>query len=60
MQRALFFTVRLPESVEWVEAAAGASHSRQLLLIVNKGAGKTIGLDRWKQNLPSVISPEGC
>jgi len=36
VQRALFFTGRLPESVEWIEAAAGASLSQRLLLIVNK------------------------
>jgi len=36
VQRALFFTGRLPEFVEWIEAAAGASHSQRLLLIVNR------------------------
>jgi phosphatidylglycerophosphate synthase len=35
-RRALFFTRRLPESVEWIDAAAGASLSQRLLLIANK------------------------
>jgi phosphatidylglycerophosphate synthase/choline kinase len=35
VQRALFFTGRLPESVEWIEAAAGTSLSQRLLLIAN-------------------------
>jgi uncharacterized protein (TIRG00374 family) len=36
VQRALFFTGRLPESVEWIEAAACISLSQRLLLIANK------------------------
>jgi phosphatidylglycerophosphate synthase len=36
VRRALFFTGRLPESVEWIDAAAGASLSQRLLLIANK------------------------
>ena len=42
VQRALFFTGRLPESVEWIEAAAGASLSQRLLLIVNQARS-----ERW-------------
>ena len=44
VQRALFFTGRLPESVEWVEASVGASLSQRLLLIANQGAQRMIGL----------------
>jgi phosphatidylglycerophosphate synthase len=44
VQRALFFTGRLPESVEWIEAAAGASHSQRLLLIVNKAPSERLVL----------------
>jgi phosphatidylglycerophosphate synthase len=36
VQRALFFTGRLPESVEWIEAAADTSLSQRLLLIANR------------------------
>ncbi len=44
VQRALFFTGRLPESVEWIEAAAGASLSQRLLLIVNKAPSEWLVL----------------
>jgi phosphatidylglycerophosphate synthase len=44
VQRALFFTGRLPESVEWIEAAAGASLSQRLLLIVNKAPSERLVL----------------
>jgi uncharacterized protein (TIRG00374 family) len=36
LRRALLFTGRLPKSVEWLDAAAGASLSQRLLLIANK------------------------
>jgi phosphatidylglycerophosphate synthase len=36
VQRALFFTGRLPESVEWIEVAAGTPLSQRLLLIANE------------------------
>jgi phosphatidylglycerophosphate synthase len=36
VRRALFFTGRLPESVEWIEAAAVISLSQRLLLIANE------------------------
>src|SRR5260370_4211078 len=35
VQRALFFTGRLPQPVEWIAATAGPSLSQRLLLIVN-------------------------
>ena len=44
VKRALFFTGRLPESVEWIEAAAGASRSQRLLLIVNKAPSERLVL----------------
>src|SRR5258708_23232569 len=44
VQRALFFTGRLPESVEWIEAAAGASPSQRLLLLVHKAPGERLCL----------------
>src|SRR5258706_14970447 len=44
VQRALFFTGRLPESVEWIEAVAGDSHSQQLLPIVNKAPSERLVL----------------
>jgi phosphatidylglycerophosphate synthase len=44
VQRALFFAGRLPESVEWIEAAAGASLSQRLLLIVNKAPSEWLVL----------------
>ncbi|HEU0368013.1 MAG TPA: lysylphosphatidylglycerol synthase domain-containing protein, partial [Candidatus Acidoferrum sp.] len=36
VRRALLVTGRLPESVEWIDAAGGASLSQRLLLIANK------------------------
>jgi phosphatidylglycerophosphate synthase len=44
VQRALFFTGRLPESVEWVEAAAGPSHFQRLPSIVNKASSERLVL----------------
>jgi phosphatidylglycerophosphate synthase len=56
VQRALFFTGRLPESVEWVEAAAGASHSQRLLLIVNKAPSERLLLiDGNRTYHPSLL-----
>jgi phosphatidylglycerophosphate synthase len=56
VQRALFFTGRLPESVEWIEAAAGASHSQRLLLIVNKApAERLVLIDGNRTYHPSLV-----
>jgi len=44
VRRALFFTGRLPESVEWLEAAAGASLSQRLMLIVNEAPSERLVL----------------
>jgi phosphatidylglycerophosphate synthase/choline kinase len=56
VQRALFFTGRLPESVEWIEAAAGASHSQRLLLIVNKAPSERLVLiDGNRTYHPSLV-----
>jgi phosphatidylglycerophosphate synthase/CTP:molybdopterin cytidylyltransferase MocA len=44
VQRALFFTGRLPESVEWVEAFVGASLSQRLLLLAAKAPSKWLVL----------------
>lgn len=56
VQRALFFTGRAPESVEWIEAAAGASHSQRLLLIVNKAPSERLVLiDGNRTYHPSLL-----
>jgi phosphatidylglycerophosphate synthase len=56
VQRGLFFTGRLPESVEWIEAAAGASHSQRLLLIVNKAPSERLVLiDGNRTYHPSLL-----
>ncbi len=56
VQRALFFTGRLPESVEWIEAAAGDSHSQRLLLIVNKAPSERLVLiDGNRTYHPSLL-----
>jgi phosphatidylglycerophosphate synthase len=56
VQRALFFTGRLPESVEWIEAAAGASLSQRLLLIVNKAPSERLVLiDGNRTYHPSLL-----
>jgi phosphatidylglycerophosphate synthase len=56
VQRALFFTGRLPESVDWIEAAAGASISQRLLLIANKAPGERLVLiDGNKTYHPSLL-----
>jgi phosphatidylglycerophosphate synthase len=56
VQRALFFTGRLPESVEWIETAAGASHSQRLLLIVNKASSERLVLiDGNRTYHPSLL-----
>ena len=56
VQRALFFTGRLPESVEWIEAAAGASHSQQFLLVVNKAPSERLVLiDGNRTYHPSLL-----
>jgi phosphatidylglycerophosphate synthase/choline kinase len=56
VQRALFFTGRLLESVEWIEAAAGASHSQRLLFIVNKAPSeRLILIDGNRTYHPSLL-----
>jgi phosphatidylglycerophosphate synthase len=56
VQRALFFTGRLPESVEWIEAAAGASLSQRSLLIVNEAPSERLVLiDGNKTYHPSLL-----
>ena len=56
MQRALFFTGRLPESVEWIEAADGASYSQRLLPIVNKAPSERLVLiDGNRTYHPSLL-----
>jgi phosphatidylglycerophosphate synthase len=56
VQRALFFTGRLPECVEWIEAAAGASLSQRLLLIVNKAPSERLVLiDGNRTYHPSLL-----
>src|SRR6266550_4742984 len=44
VRSALFFTGRLPESVEWIEVAAGTSLSQRLLLIANKASSEWLVL----------------
>ena len=44
VRRALFFTGRLPESVEWIEVAAGTSLSQRLLLIANNASSEWLVL----------------
>src|SRR6266404_4427187 len=56
VQRALFFTGRLPESVEWIEAAAGISLSQRLLLIANKAPSERLVLiDGNRTYHPSLL-----
>src|SRR6266403_1799680 len=56
VQRALFFTGRLPESVEWIEAAAGASYSQRLLPIVSKAPSERLVLiDGNRTYHPSLL-----
>jgi phosphatidylglycerophosphate synthase len=56
VRRALFFTGRLPESVEWIEAAVGASHSQRLLLIANKPPSERLVLiDGNRTYHPSLL-----
>jgi phosphatidylglycerophosphate synthase len=56
VQRALFFTGRLPESVEWMEAAAGTSLSQRLLLIANKAPSERLVLiDGNRTYHPSLL-----
>src|SRR5260370_32808244 len=56
VRRALFFTGRLAESLEWIEAAAGASHSQRLLLIVNKAPTERLVLiDGNRTYHPSLL-----
>jgi phosphatidylglycerophosphate synthase len=56
VQRALFFTGRVPESVEWVEAADGSSFSQRLLHIANKvPSGRLILIDGNRTYYPSLL-----
>src|SRR5258706_7886169 len=55
-QRALFFTGRLPESVEWIEAVAGPSHFQRLLLTINKASNERLVLiDGNRTHHPSLL-----
>jgi phosphatidylglycerophosphate synthase len=55
-QRTLFFTGRLPEAVEWIEAAAGASASQRLLFIVDKApSGRLVLIDGNRTYHPSLL-----
>ena len=55
-QRALFFTGRLPESVEWIEAVAGPSHFQRLLLTINKASNERLVLiDGNRTYHPSLL-----
>jgi uncharacterized protein (TIRG00374 family) len=56
VQHALFFTGRLPGSVEWIEAAAGTSLSQRLLLIANKAPSQGLVLiDGNRTYHPSLV-----
>lgn len=56
VQRALFFTGRLPESVEWLEAAAGTSLSQRILLVANQAPGeRLILIDGNRTYHPSLL-----
>jgi phosphatidylglycerophosphate synthase len=56
VQRALFFTGRLPQSVEWIDAAADTSFSQRLLLIVNRApSGRLILIDGNRTYHPSLL-----
>jgi phosphatidylglycerophosphate synthase/CTP:molybdopterin cytidylyltransferase MocA len=55
-QRALFFTGRLPESVEWIETAGGSSISQRLLLIANEAPSERLVLiDGNRTYHPSLL-----
>jgi phosphatidylglycerophosphate synthase len=56
VQRALFFTGRLPESVEWVEASAGAPLFQRILLVINKAPSeRLILIDGNRTYHPSLL-----
>src|SRR5271167_196751 len=56
VQRALFFTGRLPESVEWMGAAAAASFFQRLLLIANQApSGRLVFIDGNRTYHPSLL-----
>src|SRR4029077_1990794 len=56
VQRALFFAGRLPESVEWIKAAEGSSHSQRLRLIVNEAPSERLVLiDGNRTYRPSLL-----
>src|SRR5258705_314146 len=56
VQRALFFTGRLPKSVEWIEAAAAPSHFHRLLLTFNKASNERLVLiDGNRTYHPSLL-----
>ena len=57
VQRALFFTGRLPESVEWIEAAVRTSLSQRLLLIANQAPSeRLILIDGNRTYHPSLLA----
>jgi phosphatidylglycerophosphate synthase len=56
VRRALFFTGRLPESVEWIEAAVGTSLSQRLLLTANRAPSERLVLiDGNRTYHPSLL-----
>src|SRR5258707_3003633 len=56
VRRTLFFTGRLPESVEWIEAVAGPSHFQRLLLTINKASNERLVLiDGNRTYHPSLL-----
>ena len=56
VQRGLFFTGRLPESVEWIDAAANASFSQRLLLIANQApSGRLVLIEGNRTYHPSLL-----
>ena len=56
VQRALFFTGRLPEPVEWIDAAADDSFSQRLLLIANQAPnGRLVLIDGNRTYHPSLL-----
>jgi len=56
VRRTLFFTGRLPESVEWIGAAVGTSLSQRLILIANQAPSERLVLiDGDRTYHPSLL-----
>jgi phosphatidylglycerophosphate synthase/choline kinase len=55
VQRALFFTGRLPESVEWIGAPAGTSLSQRLLLFANAPSERFVLINGNRTYHPSLL-----